>query len=159
MEKIIFTDPINNETEITAENIPQLFNTLIKDFPNYWKNGNRSCDFAVFENDVLAKRLSVGFHEKLGLCLTYEKFYDAIVRTVKKTEKKVRLSEEYLAVYKKFQLKKTVEIYNELYVSKGLLMPPELAWKGIEAFVKNGEKSAELKWITPDDIPESGNWC
>lgn len=159
MEKIIFTDPNDNETEISTENIPQLFGVLIEEFPDYWENGNCSCDFSIYKNDVLIKRLSVGFHEKLGLYLTYEEFYDAIVRTVKKNEKKVRLSEEYLALHKKSQLKKVVEIYNELYVSKGLLMPPELAWKGIESFIKSGERSTELKWITPDEIPKGGNWC
>lgn len=89
MEKIIFTNPNDSETEIFTENMPRLFGVLIEEFPDYWMNGNYSCDFSIYENDILIKRLSIGFHEKLGLCLTYEEFYDAIVRTVKKTRRKL----------------------------------------------------------------------
>lgn len=159
MRKIIFTDPNSRETEISADSLPGLFDSMIRGFPGYWKSGNCACDFELFENDVLMKRLSVGFYEELGLCLTYEEFYDAVVGTVTGKKIQTRLSEEYLAVYDRDKLDETVDIYYELYVSKGLLMPPELAWKGIEYFVKQGGQSNELEWITPDDIPEEGNWC
>lgn len=105
------------------------------------------------------KRLMVGFYEELGLCLTYEEFYDAVVVTVTGKKRQTRRSKPYLALYDRDQLDETVDIYYELYVSKGLLMPPELAWEGIEYFVQQGGQSNELEWITPDELPEEGNWC
>lgn len=159
MEKILFTDPNDNETEISAENIPELYNNLIKGFPLYWKQGNFSCTFEIFTDDVLQKRLTIGFFEELGLCLTYEKLYDSIVKTIKGNEKKIRQSTFDLAVYDESKLGNVVDIYFELYVSQGLLLPPNLAWKGIHYFIQTGKKSPELKWITPDDLPKGGNWC
>ena len=40
----------------------------------------------------------------------------------------------------------------------GLFLPPSLAWKGVEKFLKTGTASTEIEWILPDDIPESGNY-
>ncbi|MDE7292869.1 MAG: hypothetical protein K2N72_00440 [Oscillospiraceae bacterium] len=105
------------------------------------------------------KCLTVGFYEELGLYLTYGEYYDKEVGTVTGKKTICRMSDDWLAVYDETKLDRVVDIYFELYVSEGLLLPQELAWKGIEEFIKTGEKSAELKWITPDELPEEGNWC
>ena len=97
--------------------------------------------------------------EELGLYLNYEEMYDAIVGNVRGEKKQVRLSRSQLVVYDDTKLHETVDIDCEVYVSKGLFMPPETAWKGIEHFIRTGEKSPELRWETPDIIPEGGNWA
>lgn len=154
MNKMIYSDPDNNEFLISCEDIPDLYKKLIGKFPEYWKQGNCSGVFEIFIDNVIQKRLSIGFFEELGLCLTYEDFYDKVIKN-----RVLRQSKASLAVYDESTLGEVVDIYCELYVSKGLLMPPALAWKGIEYFIRNGEKSDELKWITPYDLPEEGNWC
>ncbi len=155
MEKIFFTGPTDNKkTEITAKNIPELYNKLIKGFPLYWKQGNCACSFEIFTDDILQKRLSIGFFEELGLCLTYEQLYDRLFKG------EIRRGTKFdLAVYDESKLETVVDVYFELYTSEGLLLPPELAWKGIQHFIETGGKSPELKWITPDKLPDSGNWC
>ncbi|MDE6593796.1 MAG: hypothetical protein K2K57_12135 [Oscillospiraceae bacterium] len=155
MEKIFFTGPkYNNQIEITAENIPELYNDLIKGFPLYWKQGNYSCTFEIFTDDILQKRLRICFYEELGLGLTYEQLYDRLFKGEIRRGVKADL-----AVYDESKLETVVDVYFELYTSEGLLLPPELAWKGIQYFIKTGGKSPELKWITPDELPDSGNWC
>lgn len=154
MNKMIYSDPDNNEFLISCEDIPDLYKKLIGKFPEYREQGNCSGIFEIFIDNVIQKRLSIGFFEELGLCLTYEDFYDTVIKN-----RVLRQSKASLAVYDESTLGEVVDIYCELYVSKGLLMPPVLAWKGIEYFIRNGEKSDELKWITPYDLPEEGNWC
>lgn len=90
----------------------------------------------------------------MGLCLTYEQLYDRLFKGEIRRDTKVDL-----AVYDESKLETVVDVYYELYTSEGLLLPPELAWKGIQYFIKTGGKSPELKWITPDMLPDSGNWC
>lgn len=154
MEKIFFTGPNNKQFEITDENMSELYNNLIRDFPSYWKQGNCSGNIEIFIDEIMEKRLSIGFFEELGLCLTYEEFYDKLINDEIRRGSKVDL-----AVYDESKLDSVVDIYFELYTSRGLLMPPELAWKGIHYFIQTGNKSPELKWITPDMLPDSGNWA
>ena len=45
-----------------------------------------------------------------------------------------------------------------LYVSEGLFIPPEAAWKCIRDFAGSGEVSEDIDWISPDDLPEEGNY-
>jgi len=153
MKKIMYTNSNNQQFEISCKDIPEVYNKLICGFPLYWKQGNCSGDFEIFIDNVIQKRLSIGFFEELGLCLTYEDFYDTVIKN-----RVLRQSKVSLAVYDESTLGEVVDVYCEVYVSKGLLMPPALAWKGIEYFIRNGEKSDELKWITPYDLPEEGNW-
>lgn len=159
MEKLIFEGTDSKETIISAENIPEIYEKLIKGFPDYWKQGNSGCLFSLYEDEVIMKRLGVGFYDELGLCLTYEEFYDKEVGTVTGKKTICRMSDPLLAVYDETKLDRVVDIDCELYVSEGLLLPPGLAWKGIEEFIKTGEKSSGLKWIDPDELPEEGNWC
>lgn len=158
MKKMIFEDSSNKRSEITDTDIPRLHDTLICGFPSYWRQGYWCC-FEIFSDNIILKRLTVCFFEELGLYLNYEEMYDAIVGNVRGEKKQVRLSRSHLAVYDDTKLHETVDIDCELFVSKGLFMPPELAWKGIEYFIRTGEKSPELRWETPDIIPEDGNWC
>ena len=153
MEKIFFTGPkYNNQIEITAENIPELYNDLIKGFPLYWKQGNYSCTFEIFTDDILQKRLRIGFFEELGLCLTYEQLYDRLFKGEIRRGVKADL-----AVYDESKLETVVDVYFESYTSEGLLLPPELAWKGIQYFNKTAEKAPAIKWSPSNDIPDTGN--
>ena len=55
-------------------------------------------------------------------------------------------------------LEETIEIGDEIYASAGLFLPLELAWRGIEEYMKTGRVSDQIDWITPEDVPENGNW-
>ena len=56
-------------------------------------------------------------------------------------------------------LDKVVDVWGDgLYVSEGLFIPPEIAWQCICEFVTTGSIHYNIEWISPDDIPEGGNY-
>ncbi len=65
---------------------------------------------------------------------------------------------EKLSVFDKRKLNEIVWTKDVCDFSLGLFLPPLLAWKSIEEFLKTGTASTEIEWILPDDIPESGNY-
>lgn len=75
---------------------------------------------------------------------------------------KADFSKEFLSLFDSNMLSEVVNIEvdvgNEIYVSKGLFIPAELAWIGVEDFITNGVMTDKIQWITPKDLPEEGNW-
>ena len=68
-------------------------------------------------------------------------------------------SKEYLSLSDKTLLNEVVDVWgDDLYVSKGLFIPAELAWSGIEELITDGKLSEKIQWINPQDIPEGGNY-
>lgn len=63
-----------------------------------------------------------------------------------------------LSVFDKSKLNEIVWTKDVCDFSMGLFLPPELAWKGIKEFLKTGTASTEIEWISPNDIPEGGNY-
>lgn len=64
----------------------------------------------------------------------------------------------YLSLYDASKLEETIETFDEIYASKGLFLPLELAWDAVCDFITSGERSSKILWIAPHDIPEKGNW-
>jgi len=65
----------------------------------------------------------------------------------------------YLSLYDRDKLEDVVDVWGDgLYVSQGLFISPELAWSCIRGFLETGERLGEIDWITPDDLPEEGNY-
>lgn len=68
-------------------------------------------------------------------------------------------SELYLSLFDSERLDDLVDIWGDgLYISRGLFIPEELAWKAIENFILNGTLWDKIKWIDPDDLPENANY-
>lgn len=68
-------------------------------------------------------------------------------------------SKEYLSLSDRTLLNEVVDVWgDDLYVSKGLFIPAELAWLGIEELITNGKLTENIQWISPADIPEEGNY-
>lgn len=56
-------------------------------------------------------------------------------------------------------LKECVDVWGDgLYVSRGLFIPPEAAWKAICEFAADGSLYQGMKWIDADEVPEEGNY-
>ena len=68
-------------------------------------------------------------------------------------------SKEYLSLNDSGLLNEVVDVWgDDLYVSKGLFIPAELAWIGIEELITNGKLSEKIQWIDPKELPEGGNY-
>ena len=64
-----------------------------------------------------------------------------------------------LSLHDRNNLDKVVDVWGDgLYVSEGLFIPPEIAWKCICELVTTGSIQYDIEWISPDDIPEGGNY-
>lgn len=68
-------------------------------------------------------------------------------------------SEEYLSLSDSERLNEVVDVWgDDLNVSKGLFIPAELAWVGIEELITTGKLSEKIQWISPKELPEEGNY-
>lgn len=56
-------------------------------------------------------------------------------------------------------LKECVDVWgDDLYVSRGLFIPPEAAWKAICEFTAGGGLYQGMKWIDANEVPKEGNY-
>ena len=106
------------------------------------------------KNDVIPDfvgYLSIGVPDT-SICICTEKglgFYVGITDS----------EDIHLSLGNKDLLSEVVDVWGDgLYISKGLFIPVHLAWKAIEEYINFQKLCAEVNWITPDDIPEEGNF-
>ncbi len=101
------------------------------------------CAYEFWVDDKKISTLMLGPNIQYGLYLHY----------INWTEK-----EDLLSLYDENRLAEVAETAEEIYASIGLFLPKKKAWKAIQYFVKTGKPLSSITWITPKDIPESGNW-
>lgn len=66
---------------------------------------------------------------------------------------------EHHSLFDRELLDEVIDVWgDDLNISKGLFIPAQLAWIGIEDFVSNGALSDKIHWISPGEIPENGNY-
>lgn len=118
-----------------------VYNDVIKNFNNYYFSVSTACtEVQYYENNKLIASLFINVHINYGIYLRHES------NAVK------------LSVFDKSKLNEIVWTKDVCDFSMGLFLPPELAWKGIKEFLKTGTASTEIEWISPNDIPEGGNY-
>ena len=90
--------------------------------------------------------------EGLGICISADKesgVYLGITHP----------SGDYLSLHDSNLFSEWVDVWGDgLYISKGLFIPPELAWIGMKELFTDGIVSAKICWISPEDIPEDGQF-
>lgn len=143
MRRIVLDTPEDTE-EITSEDLARLRTEMIDDFAQYWKEGSGEGSIQIFENNQIQSTLMIEPGIELG------RIYLHIIDKVN--------GEDWLSVYDRENLEETIETVEEVYASVGLFLPLELAWKGIEEYVRTGRRTGEVDWITPKDVPPNGNW-
>ena len=141
MKSAIFTDP-NGEKKIISD-VNLLKSLIIDNCMNYWMQGSGDGFIDFHENDVKRSTLMIGPNIKYGLYLHYIDHSKHI---------------DLLSLNDENKLAEVAETAEEIYASIGLFLPIELAWEGILDFIETGKASPKIKWITPEDIPEDGNW-
>lgn len=143
MKRIVFNAPEDSE-EITVRDLGQLRSEMIDDFTEYWQDGSGEGDIQIFENNQLQSTLMI--EPSIELERIYLHFIDNLN------------GGDWLSVYDRENLEETIETVEEVYASAGLFLPLELAWKGIEEYVRTGRRTGQIDWITPKEVPENGNW-
>ena len=65
----------------------------------------------------------------------------------------------YLSISDRSKLSSVVDVWGDgLYISEGLFISPQSAWKCICELLETGNLCREVDWITPDELPEEGNY-
>jgi len=141
-KKCIFHTP--DGKTLFLNDISHLKAEMIDDFKNFWTPG--SGDGLIQFQDASGINISSLIIETNVECGIYLHYIDDISL------------EDLLSLYDETELSIVVEGADEIYASKGLFLPLELAWEGICYFVSYGKPSPKIKWITPNDIPDDGNW-
>ena len=141
MKKAIFRDP--NADENVIIDLQRMKSEIIDNFDTFWMQGSGDGFIEFYAEDKKVSMLMLGSNIEYGLYLHY---IDCI--------QKIHL----LSLYDESKLNEVAESAEEVYASIGLFLPKEEAWKGIQYFVETGKPVPNIKWITPDNIPESGNW-
>lgn len=141
MKKVMFRDPNGDESEITDLNMMR--QDIIDDFATYWMQGSGDGFIEFFDEGKKIAMLMLGPNIEHGL---YLHFIDCVK------------NKDLLSLYDESKLEEVAETAEEIYASVGLFLPKEEAWEGIKFFIETGRALSDIKWITPDDIPEEGNW-
>ena len=141
MRQIVFTDP--NGKKNVIDNVDWLKSMIIDQFETYWLQGSGDGFIDFYEDDNKISTLMIGPNVEYGL---YLHFIDNINKT------------DLLSLNNEHELNEVAETAEEIYASIGLFLPIEVAWNGILDFIETGKVSSKIKWITPSDIPEEGNW-
>lgn len=70
-----------------------------------------------------------------------------------------KASKYCLSLNDRSRLNEVADVWGDgLYVSIGLFISPELAWKGICEFAASGNLYEGIEWIDPNEVPEDGNY-
>lgn len=145
LKKCIFHTPDGDELSLT--DISYLKPKMIGDFNNYWSIGSGDGLMEYYdESGNNTSSLIIETNTDCGIYLHY-------MENISYKDRK-----DLLSLYDETELSVVVEGADEIYASKGLFLPLELAWEGICYFVSYGKPFSKIKWITPDDIPDDGNW-
>ncbi len=141
MKKAVFRDPDGNETIISDTG--WLRNIIVNQFETYWWQGSGDGFVDYYEDSKKTATLMIGPNVEYGL---YLHFVDHISK------------KDLLSLYDKSKLNEVAETAEEIYASVGLFLPVETAWQAIQEFAETGNASSKICWITPDSIPDDGNW-
>lgn len=133
-------NPIDN---ITPEEFKRL---AIDNFEEYWMQGSGDgyIDCCV---GTTVRTLLIGPNIEYGIYLH-----------LMEDDKEAKTEKDYLSLYDRTKLHEVAETADEIYASVGLFLPLDLAYEGIKHFLLTGELSDKITWVTPDIIPEDGNW-
>ena len=137
--KVLFHPPSGQ----TVQNPPLEFlhDLVVRPPIEYWNQGSGG---ATLDYLVGTKKTSLMLfpESELGLYLRY---YDED-------------GNPWLSLRSEERLTEVVECNDEWYVSTGLFLSNEDAWKAVQEFLATGRRSSDVRWISASDIPEGGNW-
>ncbi len=136
-----------DKDRVTEADLDVLKTIIIDRFSEFWdyKNGSSDGYFDYYVNEIHTRTLWISSDPKYGLCMFTTGNH------------KVLRENEYYTLGDPSKLYEMTRSENDYYCPAGLFLPPEEAWKGIEYFIRTGERSPELTWVTYDDLPDEVN--
>lgn len=123
-------------------NLQLMHKYIVEDFKEYWSKG-QGAEIHYFANEFSAT-LSISANLNYGFYLNYS-------NSNGDEEEKLSLSDiNKMDVF--------IESTDDLEVSLGLFISPNLAWEVIKTFLEEGKPSQKIQWIEPDNLPENSRF-
>jgi hypothetical protein len=107
---------------------------------SYWKQGSGDAAIKITDSGEV-KELIIMPHERYGFYLQYTDGHGT-----------------WLSLRDRQMLNEVATCLNEWRVSIGLFLPAEAAWAAVVHFASTGQRSPQIEWIAPKDMPEDGNY-
>lgn len=123
--------------------IEEMKKLIIDDFETFWEKGCGDGSIDFYLDEKKQSTLMIEPNVNYGIYLNYTDY---------------RTQEEWLSLNDMNNLEEVAETANEIYASIGLFLPKETAWIVVKEFLQTGERSRDIEWVTPDVIPEDGNY-
>ena len=131
---------------ISNPDIADMRTNMIDNFSDYWKHGNGSATINFFIDKKIQNSILVFPSKEYGIYLKYLYITDG------------KITDEWVSIENPMKLNVFTECCDEWYVSIGLFLPLEKAWKAIQDFWLDGNKSKQIYWINTADMPKGSNW-
>jgi hypothetical protein len=138
MDKVTFNDPRCKNIESPSDEF--IDSVFLNPPEDYWKVGKGGA-MIEYKGTVIAT-LIVMQTEEFGF---YLKYLDA-------------RKDEWLSLGDPERLDEVTDAGDEWYASIGLFITKVQACSAVKDFCRTGRRSEKINWITPDQIPEDGNW-
>jgi len=138
LSKLILIEPTGRR--ITDPSLDAVRQMILSPPAGYWYE---TIGVAILErfDGTSKKRLMVLPSEKHGIYLKYSD----------------EAKQVWLSLEDRGKLTEVVECADEWYTSVGLFLPKEKAWVAIREFCRTGNRTVEITWIDPAEIPEGGS--
>jgi hypothetical protein len=65
---------------------------------------------------------------------------------------------EFVSLSDRNKLTEVVECGDDWEASRGIFIPPEQAWLAIEEFLRTGQRTDKIGWLSTADMPYDGRW-
>jgi len=127
-------------------NIEALRANMIDNFPDYWYQGHGGAIIYCYNDDTLVSNLLISPSAEHGIYLNYS------------TKEDGRTIATWVSMDNPLNLGTWTECAYEWYASVGLFLPLEKAWSGIKYYLETGERSPDIDWKQPSEMPEGSNW-
>jgi hypothetical protein len=145
MNKIIYADPEGDE--VLDPKTGSLKAAVLELPSNYWGRGSGDATLSLTKPDGCEVSLLLLPNPQLSRI-----YLKCLIM------KSGIVEEEWLSLRDQSQLSVVTTCSDEWLASEGLFLEPQDAWVAVECFLETGERTDKVNWITPDRIPEDGNW-
>jgi hypothetical protein len=139
MATITYTSHKNIRTKNpAAKDLQQIF---LSPPPHYWSTGNGGIllDYEDGARDI-------------GMVVLQNDTYGFYVKYIDEG------GQPWLSVHDATKLGQITIGGDSWRASIGLFLPAKEAWKAVECFLATGQRSDQIAWIRPSELPSTGNW-
>lgn len=114
--------------------------------PGYWTVGSGGATLDFETDDGRKLSLLILPNDSIGYYLHYLE------------EANGRIVNDWLSLWDENRLSEDASCSDQWMASVGLFLPADSAAVAVEEFARTGQRSQDIRWIRPSELPDDGNW-